>query len=56
MLFQTLNRIRAMNVNFTVKQLMKESRFTIQLACEGTFSCCLNENGYFLQAKKRNAE
>lgn len=53
-LFRTLNRMRAVNVNFTVKQLMKESGFTIQQACERTFSRCLNENGYyFLQARKK---
>ena len=57
-LFRTLNRMRAVNVNFTVKQLVKESGFTIQLACERTFSRYLNQNGYyFLRArKKRNAE
>ena len=53
-LFRTLNRMRAVNVNFTVKQLVKESGFTTQLACERTFSRYLNENGYyFLQARKK---
>ena len=53
-LFPTLNRMRAVNVNFTVKQFVKASGFTIQLACERTFSHCLNENGYyFLQARKK---
>ena len=53
-LFRTLNRIRTVNVNFTVKQLMKESGFTILLASERTFSRYLNENGYyFLQARKK---
>ena len=53
-LLRTLNRMRTTNVNFTVKQLVKESGFTFQLACERTFSRCLNENGYyFLQARKK---
>jgi len=43
-----------MNVNFTVKQLVKESRFSFQLACERTYSHCLNDNGYyFLQTRKK---
>lgn len=46
--------MRTTNVNFTVKQLVKERGFTFQLACERTFSCCLNANGYyFLQARKK---
>ena len=46
--------MRTTNVTFTVKQLVKESGFTFQLASERTFSSCLNENGYyFLQARKK---
>ena len=53
-LLRTLKRMRSRNVNFTVKQLVKASGFTFQVAHERTFSCCLNENGYFfLQARKK---
>ena len=53
-LIRTLKKMRATNVNLTVKHLMRESGLTSQLASERTFSRCLNANGYyFLQARKK---
>ena len=47
LLLQRLKRMRTRNVNFTVKQLVKESELTFQLTNKRTFFCCLNENGFF---------
>lgn len=54
LLIRTLKKIRATNVNFTVKQLVRESGMTLQQASQRTFSRCLNKNGYYyLQARKK---
>ena len=53
-LIRTLKKIRATNVNFTLKQLLKESGLNMTMASKRTFYRILHESGYyFLQARQK---
>ena len=53
-LIHTLKKIRATNVNFTLKQLLKESGLNMTMASKRTFYRILHESGYyFLQARQK---
>ena len=54
MLIRTLKKIRATNVNFTLKELVKESGLNMTMASKSTFYRFLRERGYhFLQARQK---
>ena len=54
MFIRTLKKTRASNVNFTLKQLVKESGLNMTMASKRTFYRCLREHGYhFLQARQK---
>ena len=53
-LIRTLKKIRATNVNFTLKQLLKESGLNMTMESKRTFYRILHESGYyFLQARQK---